>query len=116
MASLPFVGPMWKHRRPLSGERLVIVVSAIAFAVFLLWASIAQVDEVTSGDGKVIPSSKLQTINAAEPATVEELLVRSGQPVRRGQLLARLDNPSSSADPGRNRLAAAARCAAVRRR
>ena len=95
MASLPFVGPMWKHRRPLTGERLVIVSSAIAFLVFLLWASIAQVDEVTQGEGKVIPSSKLQVITAAEPATVQELLVRSGQPVRRGQLLARLDNPSS---------------------
>jgi adhesin transport system membrane fusion protein len=95
MASVPFIGPMWKHRRPLTGERLVIVSSAIAFLVFLLWASIAQVDEVTSGEGKVIPSSKLQIITAAEPATVQELLVRSGQPVRRGQLLARLDNPSS---------------------
>jgi len=95
MASVPFLGPMWQHRRPLTGERLVIVSSAIAFLVFLLWASIAQVDEVTQGEGKVIPSSKLQIITAAEPATVQELLVRSGQPVRRGQLLARLDNPSS---------------------
>ena len=95
MASLPFVGPMWKHRRPLTGERLVIVTSAVAFFIFLLWASLAQVDEVTQGEGKVIPSSKLQIITAAEPATVQELLVRSGQPVRRGQLLARLDNPSS---------------------
>ena len=95
MASIPFVGPKWKHRRPLTGERLVIVTSAISFFVFLLWASIAQVDEVTQGEGKVIPSSKLQVITAAEPATVQELLVRSGQPVRRGQVLARLDNPSS---------------------
>ena len=95
MASLPLVGPMWKHRRPLTGERLVIVTSALAFLIFLLWASLAQVDEVTQGEGKVIPSSKLQIITAAEPATVQELLVRSGQPVRRGQLLARLDNPSS---------------------
>ena len=95
MASVPFVGPIWKHRRPLTGERLVIVMSALAFFVFLLWASLAQVDEVTQGEGKVIPSSKLQIITAAEPATVQELLVRSGQPVRRGQLLARLDNPSS---------------------
>lgn len=95
MASVPFLGPMWKHRRPMTGERLVIVWSAIAFLVFLLWASLAQVDEVTQGEGKVIPSSKLQIITAAEPATVQELLVRSGQPVRRGQLLARLDNPSS---------------------
>jgi adhesin transport system membrane fusion protein len=95
MATLPLIGPALKHRRPLTGARLVIVASAVTFLVFLLWASIAQVDEVTSGEGKVIPSSKLQVITAAEPATVQELLVRSGQPVRRGQLLARLDNPSS---------------------
>ena len=95
MASVPFLGPMWKHRRPLTGNRMVIVCSAIAFAVFIIWASLAQVDEVTQGEGKVIPSSKLQIITASEAATVQELLVRSGQPVRRGQLLARLDNPSS---------------------
>ena len=95
MASLPFIGPAIKHRRPLTGARMIIVASAIGFALFLLWASIAQVDEVTRGQGKVIPSSKLQIITASEPATVKELLVRSGQRVRRGQLLARLDNPSS---------------------
>jgi adhesin transport system membrane fusion protein len=95
MASLPFIGPAIKHRQPLTGARLIIVASAATFALFLLWASLAQVDEVTQGQGKVIPSSKLQIITAAEPATVQELLVRSGQPVRRGQLLARLDNPAS---------------------
>ncbi len=95
MATLPFVGPAIKHRKPLTGDRLIIVASALAFALFLVWAAIAQVDEVTSGQGKVIPSSKLQIITAAEPATVQELLVRSGQRVRKGQLLARLDNPAS---------------------
>lgn len=95
MATIPFVGPAIKHRRPLSGSRLIIVASAVAFALFLIWASIAQVDEVTRGQGKVIPSSKLQILTASEPATVQELLVRSGQRVRKGQLLARLDNPSS---------------------
>jgi membrane fusion protein, adhesin transport system len=95
MASLPFVGPAMKHRRPLTGARLIIVASAAAFLLFVIWASLAQVDEVTRGQGKVIPSSKLQVITATEPATVQELLVRSGQRVSRGQLLARLDNPSS---------------------
>ena len=95
MASLPFVGSSLKHRKPLSGAQMIIVASAVAFALFLIWASLAKVDEVTQGQGRVIPSSKLQVITASEPATVQELLVRSGQRVRRGQLLARLDNPSS---------------------
>ena len=95
MASIPFVGPAIKHRKPLTGARMIIVAAAAAFAVFILWASLAQVDEVTRGEGKVIPSSKLQIITAADPATVSELFVRSGQRVHKGQLLARLDSPEN---------------------
>jgi len=95
MATLPFFGQAKRHRQPLTGSRLIIVASSIAFALFLLWAMLAQVDEVTSGQGKVIPSSKAQLIQASAPATVQQLMVRSGQPVKRGQLLARLDNPQS---------------------
>ena len=96
MATLPFIsGHSSKRRQPLTGARLIIVSVAIGFALFLLWAALAQVDEVTAGQGKVIPSSKVQLIQASEPATIAELLVRSGQPVKRGQLLARLDNPTS---------------------
>jgi adhesin transport system membrane fusion protein len=96
MATLPFRPPAThRHREPLTGARLIIVSVAIGFALFLVWATLAQVDEVTAGTGKVIPSSKVQLIQASEPATVSELLVRSGQRVSRGQLLARLDNPQS---------------------
>src|SRR3954470_15006671 len=100
MASIPFIGPAFRHRRPLTGARMIIVASAAAFTLFLLWASLAQLDEVTRGQGKVIPSSKLQVITAADPATVSEMLVRSGQRVHKGQLLARLDNPESAAQLG----------------
>ena len=100
MATLPFVGPAIKHRKPLTGARMIIVASAAAFALFLLWASLAQVDEVTRGEGKVIPSSKLQIITAADPATVRDLLVRSGQRVHKGQLLVRLDSPENQSQLG----------------
>ena len=79
----------------MTGSRRIIVAVAIGFAVFILWAMLAKVDEVTAGQGKVIPSSKVQLIQASEPATVAELMVRSGQRVAKGQLLARLDNPQS---------------------
>jgi adhesin transport system membrane fusion protein len=95
MASIPFLPAFPKHRQPLTGSRRVIVVSAVGFFLFLVWAMLAHVDEVTAGQGKVIPSSKVQLIQATEPATVSELLVRSGQQVKKGQLLARLDNPQS---------------------
>ena len=101
MQAFPFVTSNSKRRRqPLTGARLIIVAVAVGFALFLLWASLARVDEVTSGQGRVIPSSKVQLIQAAEPATVQELLVRSGQRVQRGQLLARLDDTQSSSELG----------------
>jgi membrane fusion protein, adhesin transport system len=96
MATLPLQPPATKRRRePLTGARLIIVSVTAGFALFLIWASLAKVDEVTAGQGKVIPSSKVQIIQSSAPATVAELLVRSGQQVTKGQLLARLDNPES---------------------
>ena len=94
MASLPLPF-LPRHRQPLTGSRRVIVVSAVGFFLFLLWAMLANVDEITRGQGKVIPSSKVQLIQATEAATISELMVRSGQQVKKGQLLARLDNPQS---------------------
>ncbi len=104
MASTPLPADNSRRARrrsqPLTGPRLIIVAVAAGFAVFILWAMFAQVDEVTAGQGKVIPSSKVQLIQAAEPATISELLVRSGQRVRRGQLLARLDDTQSTSAVG----------------
>jgi len=95
MASIPFFGSIPRSRRPLTGSRLIIVATAIGFLLFVLWAAFAHVDEITRGQGKVIPSSKIQLIQASEAATVQELKVKSGQRVSRGQLLALLDNPQS---------------------
>jgi adhesin transport system membrane fusion protein len=100
MASLPFLGPIKRPRQPLTGSRLIIVASAIGFGLFLLWAMLAQVHQVTRGQGKDIPTSKAQLIQSAEPATIRELMVRSGQRVRRGQLLARLDDTQSASELG----------------
>ena len=101
MASIPFLpGAARRRGEPLSGARLIIVAAAAAFALFLIWAMLAKVDEVTSGQGKVIPTSKVQLIQAAEPATIREFVVRSGQRVKRGQLLARLDDTQSASELG----------------
>jgi adhesin transport system membrane fusion protein len=104
MTSLPLASAAARRgarrRPPLTGARLIIVTVAVGFALFLLWATLAKVDEVTAGQGRVIPSSKVQLIQAAEPATISELLVRSGQRVTRGQLLARLDDTQSTSALG----------------
>ena len=70
MASLPIASASarraGRRRSPLTGARLIIVTVAVGFALFLLWATLAQVDEVTAGQGRVIPSSKVQVIQNLE--------------------------------------------------
>jgi adhesin transport system membrane fusion protein len=82
------------------GPRLVITLIGAGFALFLVWSMLAQVDEVTHGQGRVIPTSKMQVIQSADPATIREILVRSGQQVQKGQLLVRLDDTQSSSELG----------------
>lgn len=84
----------------LDPSRKVIEVSAIGVLALLLWSSLAQIDEVTHGMGKVIPSSKAQVVQAADPAVVKAILVRGGQTVKKGQLLVRLDDAQASSELG----------------
>lgn len=86
--------------RPYVGTRRIILASGVGLFVFVSWASFAQVDEVTRGQGRVIPSSKAQIIQSAEPATILNIVVRPGQAVRKGQLLVRLDDTESSSQLG----------------
>ncbi|MDM8350413.1 HlyD family type I secretion periplasmic adaptor subunit [Pseudomonas sp. sp1636] len=73
----------------------------IAFVAFcLLWAHFAVVDEVTRGDGKAIPSSRLQKIQNLEGGIVSELFVREGQIVNVGDPLLRLDDTRFASNVG----------------
>lgn len=80
--------------------RKLIAVCAIGFAVLFVWGAVAQVDEVTRGMGKVIPSSKVQLVQAAEPSVIAEIKVRAGQLVKAGELLVRLDDSESASALG----------------
>ncbi|WP_418315389.1 HlyD family type I secretion periplasmic adaptor subunit [Piscinibacter sakaiensis] len=70
----------------------VIVRSAIGVLVMLIvWASLAHVQEVTKGDGRVIPSRQLQVVQSLDGGVVSEILVREGDVVEEGQLLLKID-------------------------
>ena len=91
----------WRDRyASWDASRRLIAISALGVFLMLIWASFAQVDEVTHGTGKVIPSSKAQVVQPAEAAIVSEILVRGGQSVRKGDLLVRLDDAQASSELG----------------
>ncbi|THF61146.1 HlyD family type I secretion periplasmic adaptor subunit [Pseudothauera nasutitermitis] len=71
--------------------RALLRVALVVIALLVVWAALAQVDEVTRGDGRVIPSSQLQVVQSVDGGVVEEMLVREGQQVAAGELLLRID-------------------------
>lgn len=69
-------------------------------AAFITWAYYAEIDEVTVGEGKVIPSSQVQVIQNLEGGIVSSIPVRVGDLVRKGDIVMRLDQTRFSSSLG----------------
>ncbi|PIE46176.1 MAG: hemolysin secretion protein D [Gammaproteobacteria bacterium] len=75
----------------------MILFFLIFVVVLLIWSYNSTVEEVTRGQGSVIPSSREQVIESLDPGILSEMLVKEGDLVEKGQVLLRLDNTRSSA-------------------
>lgn len=66
---------------------LLLWVVAGCFLLLFVWISVAEVDTVTRGDGRVVPSAKLQVIQNLEGGIVSEIFVKPGEQVSKGDRL-----------------------------
>ncbi len=82
-----------KHR----GMYWVILLLAAFLATAITWSYYSNVNEVTRGQGSVIPTSREQIIQSLDPGIISEMLVKEGDLVEKGQVLLRLDSTRSSA-------------------
>ena len=73
------------------GARIAVWLSSAAVLVLLLWPAFAVLDEVTRGEGKVIPSRQIQILQSMDGGIVSEILVKEGQSVKVGDLLLKVD-------------------------
>jgi len=69
----------------------VVHIVVVLLLAFVLWAWSFEIDEVSSGSGKVVPTSREQVIQSLEGGILTELRVRQGDIVEKGQVLAQLD-------------------------
>ncbi|MBF0108017.1 MAG: HlyD family type I secretion periplasmic adaptor subunit [Magnetococcales bacterium] len=90
-----------RTRRPMASMLLLSVVALILS--FLFWAHHAQIDEVTHADGQVVPSQKTQKVQNLEGGILAELLVEEGDPVKKDQVLLRIDSTIHEANLKKNR-------------
>jgi adhesin transport system membrane fusion protein len=84
----------FEQRRLRASSMLYGVV--IVVLVLLVWSAFAQLDEVTKGEGRVIPSRQIQIVQSQDGGMVTEILVAEGDVVNTGQLLIKLDQTRST--------------------
>jgi adhesin transport system membrane fusion protein len=101
---------LWKNHKPVAGlgvrtvedderaaSRLLVWVTAGTLVLGLVWAGFFSLDEITRGQGKVIPSSREQVIQSLDSGVLREMLVREGDLVEKDQVLLQMDDARSGA-------------------
>lgn len=89
--------------RPRFVSNLLLWIIAIVFVVFLTWAYFAEVDRTVRGQGRIVPSARMQVVSNLEGGIVEEILVGVGEQVEQGDPLIQLDETQTGSELGSNR-------------
>jgi adhesin transport system membrane fusion protein len=78
-------------------SKTLIWATAFTLILALGWAAFFELDEITRGQGKVIPSSREQVIQSLDSGVMSEMFVREGSVVEKDQILLRIDDARSGA-------------------
>jgi adhesin transport system membrane fusion protein len=78
-------------------SQTLVWATGLTLVLSLAWAAIFELDEITRGQGKVIPSSREQVIQSLDSGVLSEMFVREGSVVEKDQILLRIDDARSGA-------------------
>ncbi|WP_310441596.1 HlyD family type I secretion periplasmic adaptor subunit [Sulfurimonas sp.] len=84
--------------------RVMLWISAFFIIWLIYWAYNAEIDALTRGQGKVIPSTQVQVIQNLEGGIVSEILAKEGEEVKKGDILIKIDDTSFLSNYTENQL------------
>ena len=71
--------------------KLILWLIVFTLIIFTIWASVSKIDQVARAQGQVIASSRTQIIQSSDGGVIDEMLVKEGDAVKKGDVLVRLD-------------------------
>lgn len=99
-ADRPHLEDLADRIRPRAASNLLLWAILGFVVLFLIWAAFTQLDRTVRGQGRIIASSQLQVVSNLEGGIVDAILVRTGEQVREGQELVRLNRTLTGAELG----------------
>lgn len=88
--------------KPATASNLLLWLIVGFVLVFIVWATLTKIDRTVRGQGRIIPSSQLQVVSNLEGGIVESIHVKTGDMVKRGTPLVRLDQTATGAEYSSN--------------
>ncbi len=85
------------------GGRAIIWTVLVLCVLFVVWSYYSEIEQVTRGLGKVVPSTQIQVVQNLEGGILSEIMVDVGELVKKGQLLLRIDETRFSSSFKQNR-------------
>ncbi|WP_428026132.1 HlyD family type I secretion periplasmic adaptor subunit [Arcobacter sp.] len=79
------------NKNPSKISNVVFLFIISFFSITLIWTAFAEIDELARGNGKVIPTDKIQKVQSLDGGIISEILVKEGQIVKRGTPLMKID-------------------------
>lgn len=89
--------------RPPRAAFLIVRSTMVLVIIFIVWAMLSQLDEITNGEGKVIPSSQVQVIQNLEGGIVSKIPVKIGEIVQKDQIVLQLDETRFASSAGESK-------------
>lgn len=104
-SDLKFVNTLYAQENASVSKKALALffVIAIFFSGAIMWASVSKIDELARGEGKVIPSDKIQTIQSLDGGIISNVLIKEGSIVKKGQPLMQIDTTRFQASLEENR-------------
>lgn len=80
-------------RMKLATPVTIMLFTMISFLTFFfIWAGVTEIEELTRGQGQVVPSKEIQVVQSLEGGVLKEILVKKGDFVKKGQILLRISD------------------------
>ena len=79
------------NEKPGSTSKFLFLLISGIFTIFLIWAAFAEIDELARGNGKVIPTDKIQTVQSLDGGIISEIFIKEGDIVKFDDPLMKID-------------------------